>query len=209
MDLVVIYARVLGARRLPLQRPHPARGSPNPPRFLVLLLANLGVSLWMILSPTTRTAVTKPVQHPPGLSRWMDVYASADPVPNGPTRIERDARGSDVRASLESWRAPVRPYDLLGKSRRFRAAGRADMRRDGGESLARQAAACNAGWLAGSARHGGSVSCGGRCGQQGALGLYCTCLAATRGPRAGTISSLLVPGRGGRWLHDSPCSRLS
>jgi hypothetical protein len=57
--------------------------------FLVIALFNLGVSLWMILSPTTRTAVTRLVQHPPGLSRWMDVYASADPVPNGPTRIEK------------------------------------------------------------------------------------------------------------------------
>jgi hypothetical protein len=56
--------------------------------FLVIMLANLGGSLWMILSPTTRTAVTRPVRYPPGLSRWMDVYASADPVPNGPTRIE-------------------------------------------------------------------------------------------------------------------------
>jgi hypothetical protein len=56
--------------------------------FLAITLANLGYSLWVILSPTTRTVVTKPVQHPPGLSRWIDVYASADPVPNGPTRIE-------------------------------------------------------------------------------------------------------------------------
>jgi fumarate reductase subunit D len=57
--------------------------------FLVITLANLGYSLWVILSPTTRTVVTRPVQHPPGLSRWIDVYASADPVPNGPTRIEQ------------------------------------------------------------------------------------------------------------------------
>jgi hypothetical protein len=56
--------------------------------FLFIALANLGYSLWVILSPTTRTVVTRPVQHPQGLSRWMDVYASADPVPNGPTRIE-------------------------------------------------------------------------------------------------------------------------
>ena len=54
----------------------------------------------MILSPTTRTAVTRPVQHPPGLSRWMDVYASADPVPNGPTRIE--ATSAEV-TSVQVW----------------------------------------------------------------------------------------------------------
>ena len=65
--------------------------------FLFLALANLGVSLRMILSPTTRIAVTKHVQHPPGLSRWMDVYASADPVPNGPTRIETSAQVMSVK----------------------------------------------------------------------------------------------------------------
>jgi hypothetical protein len=57
-------------------------------QFLVIALANLAVSLGMILSSATRMAVTRPVRHPPGLPRWMDVYASADPVPNGPTRIE-------------------------------------------------------------------------------------------------------------------------
>ena len=100
--------------------------------------------------PTTRTAVTRRVQHPPGLSRWMDVYALADPVPNGPTRIETSAQVMSVKV----WNcgAPVRPYVLLGKSRRFRAAGCSDLRRDGRKPLARQAAARNAGWLARSAR---------------------------------------------------------
>jgi hypothetical protein len=56
--------------------------------FLVLFLINLVVSMRTILSPATRIAVTRRVQYPTGLSRWMDVYASADPVPNGPTRIE-------------------------------------------------------------------------------------------------------------------------
>ena len=66
--------------------------------FLVLTLGNLVVALWIILSPTTRTAVTRPVHQPPGLSRWMDVYASADPVPNGPTRIElTSAKVTSVR----------------------------------------------------------------------------------------------------------------
>jgi hypothetical protein len=68
--------------------------------FLVLALANLGSSVWMILSPATRTAVTSPVRYPPGLSKWMDVYASSDPVPNGPTRIE----GTSVHvASVPVW----------------------------------------------------------------------------------------------------------
>lgn len=56
--------------------------------ILGFALAGLWGSLRIILSADTRTAVTRPVRHPPGLARWMDVYASADPVPNGPTRIE-------------------------------------------------------------------------------------------------------------------------
>lgn len=52
------------------------------------LFASLFYSMREMLSSATQTAVTKPVRYPPGLSRWMDVYASADLVPNGPTRIE-------------------------------------------------------------------------------------------------------------------------
>jgi hypothetical protein len=56
--------------------------------FLTLVVLNLVFSIKTILSLDTRAAVTKPVQHPPGLLRWMDLYSSADPVPNGPTTIE-------------------------------------------------------------------------------------------------------------------------
>jgi hypothetical protein len=66
--------------------------------FLAIMLANVGYAVSVILSSTTRTAVTRPVQYPPGLPRWMDVYASADPVPNGPTRIEEtSAKVTSVR----------------------------------------------------------------------------------------------------------------
>ena len=68
--------------------------------FLVIVPAIVGCSFWTILSPTTRTAVTRPVQYPPGLPRWMDVYASADPVPNGPTRIEET---SAKPTSVQVW----------------------------------------------------------------------------------------------------------
>lgn len=68
--------------------------------LLVVMLGNLASSMWMILSPATRRAVTEPVQHPPGLPRWMDMYSSADPVPNGPTRIE--ATSAEV-TSLRVW----------------------------------------------------------------------------------------------------------
>jgi hypothetical protein len=55
--------------------------------FFVLALISLAGSLVVILSPITKDAVTKPVRKPRGLTRWVDLYASADPVPNGPTRV--------------------------------------------------------------------------------------------------------------------------
>ena len=72
----------------------------GPVFFFPVILGNLAYSMWLILSPATRTAVTSPVHHPPGLSRWMDVYASADPVPNGPTRIEQP---STTVTSVQVW----------------------------------------------------------------------------------------------------------
>jgi hypothetical protein len=61
------------------------------PMLPVILIAcallYLVASVRMILSPTMREAVTKPVLDLPGLTRWVDLYASADPVPNGHTRM--------------------------------------------------------------------------------------------------------------------------
>lgn len=54
---------------------------------LIVTLIVLAGSTATILSPQMETAVTKPVRRPPRLGRWIDLYASADPVPNGPTRI--------------------------------------------------------------------------------------------------------------------------
>jgi hypothetical protein len=53
------------------------------------LLASLFYAMRTILSPVTQAAVTRPVRYPRGLPRWLDIYASKDPVPNGPTRIEQ------------------------------------------------------------------------------------------------------------------------
>ena len=41
-----------------------------------------------------KTIVLAPVRKPPGLHRWVDLYASADPVPNGPTTT-KDAGGHE------------------------------------------------------------------------------------------------------------------
>ena len=39
------------------------------------------------------------LRNPPGLSRWVDLYASADPVPNGPTRTNEEG----VPRSVQIW----------------------------------------------------------------------------------------------------------
>jgi hypothetical protein len=53
------------------------------PLTAVLLFAALANS---ILSPGIEKVLAAPVRRPPGLARWDDLYASADPVPNGPMR---------------------------------------------------------------------------------------------------------------------------
>ncbi len=51
--------------------------------FALLLLAR---SIYMILSKNWERILTT-VRCPPGLARWIDIYASLDPVPAGPTLI--------------------------------------------------------------------------------------------------------------------------
>ena len=72
-----------------------------PTGALVLALFFLGLSLREILSPAYKDAVTKPVRKPPGLARWVDLYSSADPVPNGPTRIAETL--SAQTSSVKVW----------------------------------------------------------------------------------------------------------
>ena len=54
--------------------------------ILGLALLLLGRSIYMILSNNWEKILTT-VRCPPGLSRWIDIYASLDPVPAGPTLI--------------------------------------------------------------------------------------------------------------------------
>jgi len=74
---VIIYAKM--------------HGLPSGPVFVLFYaLLMLGGSLKMILSSDMKEVVTKGVRKPLGLTRWMDLYASADPVPNGETRAVKD-----------------------------------------------------------------------------------------------------------------------
>jgi hypothetical protein len=50
--------------------------------MLILLLGSIS----FILSPEGKKIVEAPVSRPLGIRRWVDLYASADPVPNGRTR---------------------------------------------------------------------------------------------------------------------------
>jgi len=54
--------------------------------WLLLTLIFLLGSISFILSPEGKKIVQAPVSRPLGLRRWVDLYASADPVPNGRTR---------------------------------------------------------------------------------------------------------------------------
>ena len=69
--------------------------------FLGVALMILVVSIMSILSTEMETVVKAPVRKPPGLARWIDVYASADPVPNGPTRT-RESK-DELLQSVPIW----------------------------------------------------------------------------------------------------------
>jgi len=71
----------------------------GPVVFGLLAAFALLVTIAMILSPDMRIAVTAPLQPPKGVAEWIDIYASADPVPNGPTRIESSASIESIRTS--------------------------------------------------------------------------------------------------------------
>jgi hypothetical protein len=67
--------------------------------FLVIGFAVVMASISTILSKNIRDLVTI-VCKPPGLSRWIDLFASADPVPNGPTRRgQTDVPDRSIRIS--------------------------------------------------------------------------------------------------------------
>jgi hypothetical protein len=53
--------------------------------MLICALIIIAVSMPLILSDKMKKIVTQAVQKPPGLARWVDLYASNDPVPNGAT----------------------------------------------------------------------------------------------------------------------------
>ncbi|HSE59692.1 MAG TPA: hypothetical protein VLA99_13395 [Nitrospiraceae bacterium] len=67
-----------------------------PIMILYIALMMLGLSIHILLSSELKKALTV-LRDPPGLNRWLDLYASADPVPNGPTRIDQTRVLESVR----------------------------------------------------------------------------------------------------------------
>ena len=68
-----------------------------PLSMLFVALLSIAGSMRVILSDKMNAIVTAPVRKPPGLARWVDLYASADPVPHGPTRTK------DAHESIPIW----------------------------------------------------------------------------------------------------------
>jgi hypothetical protein len=66
--------------------------------WLFFALGFIAGSVLLILSDEMREIVTARVRSPPGLANWIDLYASADPVPNGPTRT-----GGSGHRSIRIW----------------------------------------------------------------------------------------------------------
>jgi hypothetical protein len=69
----------------------------GPANFLIASVFALIGALITILSKSMRDVVTEPVSKPSGVKKWIDLYASADPVPNGATRTSKDGPNQSKR----------------------------------------------------------------------------------------------------------------
>lgn len=54
------------------------------PLWLILTYEVLAGALRQVVGKDMRTLITEHVRKPPAVTRWVDLYAEADPVPNGP-----------------------------------------------------------------------------------------------------------------------------
>jgi hypothetical protein len=77
------------------------------PSFAVVMLPPfllvLAVSIAFMLSKDMEQLVVAPVRIPSGLRRWVDFYASADPVPNGKTTIVDREHESIQMEPIQIW----------------------------------------------------------------------------------------------------------
>lgn len=67
--------------------------------FLTMALAFLWIALGTLLREETRVQLAEGVRRPPGVECWVDVYAVADPVPNGRTWV---CKGNEIE-SVRIW----------------------------------------------------------------------------------------------------------
>ena len=105
------------------------------PVFLLLpAFISIAGSMGLILSNRMKDIVTAPVRRPLDLTRWVDLYASSDPVPNGETRTNDADRPESIPIwNLGSFFADHTAY--WANRDGFRAAGRKGVRRDGAEPV--------------------------------------------------------------------------
>ncbi len=78
-----------------------------PVYLLLSALFMMGWAVFLVLSPKMKKIVTAHVRKPPGVVRWVDLYASDDPVPNGPT----STKVAKVPESIKIWNLGSRLAD--------------------------------------------------------------------------------------------------
>jgi hypothetical protein len=79
----------------------------GPVNMILLAVFAVLISVVQILSKGFMDVITAQMSEPPGLAKWVDLYSSADPVPNGPTRLfqsqQSDQRSPSVLQATEIW----------------------------------------------------------------------------------------------------------
>ena len=187
-----------------------------PVMILYIALILLAASLVMILLSSTEDMVANSVEKPRGLTRWIDLYASADPVPNGPTMLPAANAAGAPSAEVESvliWNCGAMLSDhttywdnldgfVLRIARVCAETAKSPWQRKLPDATQMSFADRLAKWRVG-------LPAVGSADQQGALGIrIVSALAAIRAPACRYHFAL--PSWFWNWrtirLHDSPCS---
>lgn len=67
--------------------------------LLVMIVLIMGAAISLTLSPTVQEGIVRSIPIPTNVERWLDYWASADPVPNGSTRT----RTTNLPVSRRIW----------------------------------------------------------------------------------------------------------
>lgn len=83
--------------------------------LLVAILVVLAATVRLTLSPAVQDDVVRSIEVPPTVERWLDFWASADPVPNGATRTS--AAGRPVSTRIWNEASTVRDHTTYWDNR--------------------------------------------------------------------------------------------